>query len=599
MTGATSQRRRLPVASGRRVARHTGHMLRRRWLPLTGATVATIVQAAAALGVPAVIGWITQLVVDRAAPAALIAPIVVLAGCAVLGAASTWLSGRLLASAVLPPLGELREEVVSAAVRLPLDTVEDGGEGDLVSRVSDDVEQVTEVAQGTLGSMLSAGIAIAVTLVGLAGLDWRFAVAALLAVPVQGFTLRWYLRVSGPLYAEGRFSAGRRTARLLESFSALPTIRAFGLRGRQQRLAAEASADTVGYELKATRMMTRFYGRLNLAELIGLSAILVVAFALVGAGEVSVGAATAAALFFAGLFNPINTVLGVFDDMQRAGAGLARLIGVVDAGAAAGQTAAAASPANRQRAQEPSTPPALSARSLTFGYTDSADLIRNLDLTVRPGARVAVVGASGSGKSTLASLLAGVRHPRGGVVEYGGLPLGGLDADARGRIVALVAQETHVFAGTVADNLRLARPAATDDELRDALAAVGSLSWVDALPHGMETLVGAGGRALSPLLGQHLALARVHLLDPVFVILDEATADAGSDAAHSLDAAAEAVLDGRGALIVAHRLSQAETADRILVMDAGRVMESGSHDELVAAGGQYARLWNAWATVQD
>jgi ATP-binding cassette subfamily C protein len=208
---------------------------------------------------------------------------------------------------------------------------------------------------------------------------------------------------------------------------------------------------------------------------------------------------------------------------------------------------------------------------------------------------VAVVGTTGSGKSTVATLLAGLRQPRRGSVTLDGVPLAGMPTGELRQKVALITQETHLFAGTVADNIRLARPEATDADVAAALDAAGAAGWVEALPEGAATVVGAGGQVLTSSQAQHLALARLLLLDPAVVVLDEATAEGGSDSARLLDSAAATVLRGRGALLVAHRLSQTATADTILVMGAGKVVERGSHEELRAAGGAYAKLWDAWS----
>jgi ATP-binding cassette subfamily C protein len=205
------------------------------------------------------------------------------------------------------------------------------------------------------------------------------------------------------------------------------------------------------------------------------------------------------------------------------------------------------------------------------------------------------VGTSGAGKSTLAKLVAGVHEPTGGAVELG-VATDGPRASADGhRDVVLVTQEVHVFAGTVAEDLRLVRPDALDAELETALERVGALEWVRALPEGLETSVGQGAHDLTATQAQQLALARVLLIDPAVLILDEATAEAGSAGARELEVAAAAALEGRTGLVVAHRLTQAAAADRILVMEDGRVVESGTHDELVAAGGRYAALWAAWS----
>ncbi|WP_435177235.1 ABC transporter ATP-binding protein [Actinacidiphila sp. bgisy145] len=595
---STKPRPLLPVADGRRTRGYLRGVLRRRRALLAATLAVMIAQSALGLVGPIAIGRVTQAVVDGRGTSAVIGPVVLLAVAAVLGAPATWASNVLLARVVLPEVAELREEVVGTALGLPVDTVEAGGSGDLVSRVSGDVERVTEAAQGGFGSFVSAALAILATLVGLASLDWRFALAGLLAVPLQAYTLRWYLRTSRPIYAAGRTAEGHRTSTLLGAFGALPTVRALRLGRRQYARVEEASLEAAEYEFRAIRTATRFFGRLNVAEFIGLGAILLTAAVLVRSGSASVGAATTAALFFVGLFDPINMVLGAFDSVQQAAAGLARLIGVLDAAPARTAGAPEPRPVPLPAPALPRTrsgPPVLRLESADFGYGEGPDVVHGVTVRIEPGRHVAVVGTTGSGKSTMATLLAGLRTPRRGSATLEGVPLTDLSPAELHRSVALVTQETHLFAGTVADNIRLARPEASDAEVGAALEAVGAAGWVGALPDGAATVIGAGGHHLGPSQAQHLALARLFLLDPDVVVLDEATAEGGSDSARLLDTAAARVLRGRSALLVAHRLAQTATADTILVMEAGRVTEQGTHEELRAAGGTYAALWDAWS----
>ena len=231
---------------------------------------------------------------------------------------------------------------------------------------------------------------------------------------------------------------------------------------------------------------------------------------------------------------------------------------------------------------------------MRYSYREGRDVLHGVSLGLVPGERLAIVGPSGAGKSTLGRLMAGIDGPRTGRVTGGGVPLVDLDLAVLRGEVALVTQEHHVFVGTLAENLRLPRPAATDAELREALAAVDALEWADALPSGLETVVGSGGHALTEGQAQQLALARLVLADPHTLVLDEATSLLDPRAARHLERSLAAVVDGRTVVAIAHRLHTAHDADRVAVVEDGVVSELGSHDELIARDGSYAALWRSW-----
>ncbi|MEZ7127945.1 ABC transporter ATP-binding protein [Nonomuraea sp. AD125B] len=528
-----------------------------------------IVATSVGLLIQPLLGHIVDLVAGRERAAALAVPaaLLVLVGL-VQGALTAW-GLTLVARLGETALADLRERFVERALALPLDRVERAGSGDLTARVTGDVARVAEAVRSALPALAQSLLSIVLTLAALALLDWRFLVAALLAVPVQAHTARWYVRNAVPLYAAQRVATGEQQQQLLDTIAGASTVRAFRTEPEHLERVAGRSRAAVELTMRGVRLMLRFYSRLHVAEYVGLAAVLAAGVLLVRDGSATIGTATAAALYFHNLFGPINTALALLDDAQAATASLARVVGV-----------AAAAPAGPVPVRDQNGG-GVSVRGLAHAYEPGDPVLHDVDLDIRPGERVALVGASGAGKTTLAKLVAGVHEPTAGTVET---PPG----------VAMVTQEVHVFAGTLADDLRLARPDATDDDLRAALATVDALAWAEALPDGLATVVGAGGHRLTGAQRQQLALARLVLADPAVAVLDEATAEAGSVGARVLERAVERAVDGRTALIVAHRLTQAATADSVVVMEDGRVVERGSHDDLRAAGGRYAAHWSAW-----
>ncbi len=575
----------LPTASAAETRRAVWQLLRPRRALSALTLAALLVGTVAGLAVPPVLGHIVDLVLDDEPPAALTGPAVALLALALVQGAFTGLGTALVAQLGEPPLAQLREQVVGRALTLPLGQIEAAGSGDLLARVSDDVAASAEAVRNALPALAISGLTVGLTVVGLAALDWRLALAGLCAAPIQLHTLRWYLARATPVYRAERAAGSSRAQGLLDSIGGATTVRAFGLTQAHTARVAERSRAALDLSLQTVHLQTRFFARLNAAEFVGTGAILVAGFLLVRAGHVSVGEATAAALYFVRLFDPLNMLLGLIDDAQSAAASLARLVGI------------AALPAPAEPS-EPARPRdgAVRLTGVRFAYVPGHEVLRGIDLELAAGEHVALVGVSGAGKTTLAKLIAGIHDPSAGEISLGGVRTADLGPAALHRQVGMITQEVHTFAGTLGEDLRLARPDAGDAQLHEALARVGALRWAQALPDGLQTVIGSGGHRITNAQAQQLALARLLLADPPVAVLDEATAEAGSAGARTLEAAAARALDGRTALVVAHRLTQAQHADRIVVLDAGRIREAGTHAELVAAGGPYAGLWTAWTT---
>ncbi|WP_405542144.1 ABC transporter ATP-binding protein/permease [Streptomyces phaeochromogenes] len=582
----------LPTATPARTRAAVRELVRpRRGLAVAGfATM--IVATGVGLLVQPLLGRIVDIVADHRPPGDITLPVVLLVLVALAQGATTALGLSLVSRLGETVLARLRERFVEKALRLPLEQVEKAGAGDLTARVTRDVSVVGEAVREALPELARSLLAIALTLAAMAALDWRFFLAALIAVPVQASTARWYVRNAVPLYARQRIATGSQQQQLLDTVAGAGTVRAFRLEEEHTERVTRRSSAAVELTLRGVRLVLDFYNRLHIAEYAGLAAVLVTGFLLVRGGSVSIGTATAAALYFHSLFTPVNAALVLLDDAQSATAALARLVGVADQPSPEAEKRAHAPRPRTAAGAEAKAGGTVTVTGIHHAYEPGRPVLHDVDLTLRAGERVALVGPSGAGKTTLARLIAGVHRPTAGSVR---VTTNGAGESRNGVPVALVTQETHVFAGPLADDLRLARADATDAELRTALTAVSALDWVVALPEGLDTVVGEGGHRLTSAQVQQLALARLVLADPPVAVLDEATAEAGSTGARLLEQAADRAVDGRTALVVAHRLTQAATADRIVVMDGGRIVESGTHDELCAAAGVYASLWEAWS----
>ncbi|MDW4899269.1 ABC transporter ATP-binding protein [Streptomyces californicus] len=618
----------LPVATAARTRAALRTLVRPdRGLALTGIGV-LVAATVVGLLVQPLLGRIVDIVADGRPAGDLTLPVVLLIAVAAVQGVTTTLGLTRVARLGETVLARLREQFVERALNLPADRLERAGSGDLTARVTGDVARVTEAVRSALPEMARSVLAIGLTLGALALLDVRFLLAALLAVPVQLLTARWYVRRAVTLYADQRVANGAQQQQLLETIGGAVTVRGHRLEERHTERGADRSRKAVDLTMRSVNLVLGFYGRLHIAEYIGLAAVLIAGFWLVRDGAVSIGTATAAALYFHSLFGPVNAALVLLDDAQSAAAGLARLVGVTDLAEqpepkpgkpeAAGRpepgrrepdgepepgepepagkaTPGKAAPASVPRQRVASPEAAVSVHAVSHAYGPGRPVLHEVSLTLAPGEHVALVGASGAGKSTLARIVAGVQQPTAGTVTGPTAATVTAPAGPGGPSVVLVTQEVHVFTGTLADDLRLARPDATDDDLRAALATVDALDWAAALPDGLATVVGEGGHRLDAARAQQLALARLVLADPALAVLDEATAEAGSAGARALERSAGAALTGRTALVVAHRLTQAVAADRVVVLEAGRVVESGPHEMLRDADGPYAALWRAWS----
>ncbi|MBT0994398.1 ABC transporter ATP-binding protein/permease [Cellulomonas sp. DKR-3] len=573
---------RLPIADAATVRAYAARLLRTHRRPLALIAVLHTLAAVAGLAGPWLLGRLVDAVADGTTTG-YVNTLVALGAAAVL--AQTVLIRYAQRSSMLfgeMVFADLREEFIETVTSLPLSTVERAGTGDLVARTTNDVNKLQHAVRFGVPRVIVAVVTISLTVVASLVLSPLVAVSMFVGVPVMLVVVRWYLRRATPAYQRESAAYATLNGSITESVEGARTVDALRMGRRREARVEEDLAEAFDAERVTLNLRTALFPGVDFAFAVAPVAVLVWGGWLASQGQVTIGVVATIVMYAYQVAGPVWELIFWVDEIQVAATSLARIVGVqlVD-------------PDRDARPGEPADED-ITTSGLRYAYREGHDVLHGIDLELRAGERLAVVGPSGAGKSTLGRMLAGIHPPTGGTVTVGGVPLVDLPLDELRRHVALVTQEHHVFVGTVADNLRLADPAADAEAQRRALEAVDAWGWVAALPDGLETEVGSGGAPLTPAQAQQIALARLVLLDPHTLVLDEATSLLDPRAARHLERSLNGVLAGRTVVAIAHRLHTAHDADRVAVVDGGRITEIGPHDELVAAGGDYAALWHSW-----
>ncbi|MEU4475213.1 ABC transporter ATP-binding protein [Micromonospora sp. NPDC023888] len=558
---------------------------------LAAAVGLLLTQNAAAMSGP----YLVMIGIDRAiAPlrAGNAGPLVAVAGAFVVASLTEYAARRgfltLSARIGQAVLLDLRQRVFGHFLRLSVGFHERYTSGRMVSRLTSDLDSIAELVDGGIDNLVMAGLSMLSVAAILLWLDLPLAAVTLLAFPFLFWLSRWFARSSASAYRRTRDAVALVIVHFVESMRGIRAVQAFRREPRNQRIFVALGDDYRRTSLHTFRLIATYSPAIKLIGNVTVAAVLCYGGWRVLDGRTEVGVLAAFLLYLRRFFEPMQELSQFYNSLQSATAALEKLAGVLD------ERPAVAEPARPTPLPTGPGRGEVTFRAVSFGYRAGTPILGGLELTVSAGQTVALIGPTGAGKSTIAKLVARFHDPDTGSVRLDGVDLREVsDTDLR-RAVVLVTQENHLFSGTVAENIRFGRPGADDETVQAAARAIGAHDFIAALPEGYATQVHRRGGRLSAGQRQLVAFARAFLADPTVLILDEATSSLDVPTERLVQRALGTILRDRTALVIAHRLSTVETADRVLVLDDGRIVEDGPPAVLAEAGGRYAALHRQW-----